>query len=229
MKLYSCYVPFAQYRLHLAVACLAFALMASGLKAQTWDLSAGFSAASNPNDPWSYGWTESIGGSFTALTVPWVSTADGSEQVPSWQLTSYQTPAVYKNTAGATISVGGGAASIPAETVWYYPGEDGRSENYGVIRFTVPYGLGGGTYNMEVQVDPVYPSSPQGDTDFHVVINGTEVFGVFLDPDQSASWSVSIIGFQDGDTLDFVIGRGDDGSQYGSGLRIDATIGRFVQ
>ena len=143
MKPYFLPAPFPQFRLPLAVCILAVALMASGLKAQTWDLSAGFSPTSNPNDPWSYGWAESVGGSFTALTVPWVSTADGSEQVPSWQLTSYQTPAVYKNTAGATISVGGGAASIPAETVWYYPGEDGRSENYGVIRFTVPYGLAG--------------------------------------------------------------------------------------
>jgi len=222
MKLYSCYVPFAQYRLYLAVASLAFALMASSLKAQTYDLSADFSASSNPNDPWAFGWAGSVGGTFTALTVPWVSTADGGEQVPSWQLTSSTTPAVYKNTSGNTITVGGGAASIPDGTVWYYPGEDGQSENFGVIRFTVPYGQSG-TYRLQSAVNPVYPSSPQGDTDFHIVVNGTEVLTANLNPSASASYSADH-GLNEGDTVDFVIGRGADGSQYGSGLRIAATL-----
>ena len=223
MKLHFSYlaVPIAQFRLPLAVG-LAVALLASGLKAQTNDLSAGFSPTSNPNGPWAYGWSESVGGAFTALTVPWVSTADGGEQVPSWQLTSFQIPAVYKNTSGNTITVGGGAASIPPETVWFYPGEDFEPQNFGVIRFTVPTGQSG-TYLVQAQVNPIYPSFPQGDTDFHVAQNGTEVFGRFLAPSESTSFTADLV-LAEGDRVEFVIGRGADGSSFGSGLRIAATL-----
>jgi hypothetical protein len=186
-----------------------------------FDLSAGFSAANNPNGPWAYGWEGALGGAFTALTVPHISTADGGVQVPSWQLTSFQTPAVYKNTSGHTISVGGGQASYPDGTMWYFPGENGRPENFGVIRFTAP---SNGAYHVEASVAPVYPNSPpQGDTDFHVLKNGIELFGRFLATSQSASFTRTVI-LAAGDTIDFAIGRGADGNQYGSGLQIRATL-----
>jgi len=185
-----------------------------------FDLSDGFSPGNNPNPPWAYGWAGSLGGAFTALTVPHVSTADGGVQVPSWQLTSYQTPAVYKNTAGETISVGNGLASYPAGTVWYYPGENGRAENFGVIRFTAP---SNGAYRIETAVAPVYNGPPQGDTDFHVLKNGVELFGRSLAPSDTASFSGTVT-LSAGGTIDFAIGRGADGSQFGSGLQIQARL-----
>ena len=131
----------------------------------------------------------SFGGAFTALTVPHVSTADGGVAVPSWQLTSGQTPAVYKNTSGSTISVGGALASYPAGTVWFFPGENGRAENFGVIRFSAP---SNGVYRVETAVAPVYPGPPQGDTDFHVLKNGAELFGRFLAPSNTASFAETV-------------------------------------
>ena len=190
--------------------------------ASEFDLADGFSAARNPNGPWAYGWSASIGGAFAALTVPHISNADNGVAVPSWQLTSFQTPAVYRNTSGNTITVGQGTATFPAGTVWYYPGEDGRPENYGVIRLTIPSGSTG-HYELRAQVAPVYPGAPQGDTDFHVVHNGKEIFGRFLTPDASANY-VTILAVNEGDNIDFVIGRGADGSAYGSGLRIAANL-----
>src|SRR5262245_31734954 len=134
LPLSSLAIPFARFRLYLGVGLgLGVSLLASGLKAQTYDLSAGFSPTSNPNYPWKYGGVGSLGAVFTPLPVPWVSTADGGVQVPSWQLSSVQTPAVYKNTSGTTITIGGGLASLPAGTVWFHPGENGRPENLGVI------------------------------------------------------------------------------------------------
>jgi len=192
-------------------------------QAATYELSAGFSPSSNPNGPWAYGWAGSVGGSFTALTVPFTSSADGGQPIPSWQLTTGNTPAVYKNTSGGTITIGGGIASLPAETVWFYPGDDGRPENFGVIRFSLPAGQAG-NYLVQASVAPVYPSFPQGDTDFHVVHNGVELFGQFLDPTAVASFN-SVVALADGDILEFAIGRGADGSTFGSGLRIAATIG----
>src|SRR6185436_3303958 len=189
-----------------------------------FDLAGGFSAANNPNGPWAYGWSASVGGTFTALRVPHISSADGGVSVPSWQLTSFQTPAVYRNTSGGEITIGGGAARLPAGTVWYHPGEDGRPENYGVIRFSVPQGSAG-NYELRADVAPVYPGPPQGDTDFHVVHNGAELFGKNLSPADTASYR-TIIAVQEGDTIEFVIGRGADGIAYGSGLRIAGGLER---
>ena len=148
--------------------------------------------------------------------------SDNAVTVPSWQFSSFQTPAVYKNTTLGTISVGSGLASFPAGTVWFYPGEDGRPEKYGAIRFTVPAGREG-DYRVKTVVTPVYPSDPQGDTDFHIVLNGKEVFRKFLSPSQSSS-STLTLRLRATQPLDFLIGRGADGSAYGSGLRIQSTL-----
>src|SRR4030095_8153550 len=93
----------------IAVALLGAGTLAA--QAASYELSAGFSPTSNPNGPWAYGWAGSVGGSFTALTVPFTSSADGGQPIPSWQLTTGNTPAVYKNTSGGTITIGGGTAS----------------------------------------------------------------------------------------------------------------------
>src|SRR5262245_40912976 len=90
------FVP-KSWLLHIVVVATCAAVCLTRVHAQTYDLSAGFSPSSNPNGPWAYGWAPSIGGAFTALTVPFISSADGGEAIPSWQLTTSQTPAVYKN------------------------------------------------------------------------------------------------------------------------------------
>ena len=118
--------------------------------------------------------------------------------------------------------MGGGLAILPAETVWFYPGDDGRPENFGVIRFAVPAGKAG-PYRVEAEVSPVYPSSPQGDTDFHITHNETQVLGRFLAPNASISYRRVLV-LNEGDVVNFVIGRGADGSAFGSGLRIAATL-----
>src|SRR5262245_17559237 len=115
---------------------VAGSLLAGTLHAETFDLAAGFSPSRNPNGPWTYGWVGSVGGSFTPIRVQHLSHADGGEPTPSWQLTSFMTPAVYKNTNVTTITIGNGVGTLPPETIWYYPGEAGRPENFGVIRFT---------------------------------------------------------------------------------------------
>jgi hypothetical protein len=106
--------------------------------------------------------------------------------------------------------------------VWFYPGDDGQPENYGVIRFSVPAGKAG-PYRVEAEVSPVYPGSPQGDTDFHVTHNATQVFGRFLSPSASATYRRTLV-LSEGDVVNFVIGRGADGSAFGSGLRISASL-----
>ncbi len=206
-----------------AIAVLASLTIGLGssatVSAQTYRLSDGFSASNNPNGLWSFGYVTNIGAPFHLLQVPHVSPTDGL-MIPSWQLTSFQTPAVYYNHTTNTAVVAGGQGVFPPQTVWYYPGEDGRTENFGVIRFTVP---ASGTYQLETGVAAVYNGALSGDTDFHVAINGGEVFGQFV-PTNGTTGYTNSLSLSSGDVVDFVIGRGQDGSAYASGLKIHASL-----
>jgi Immunoglobulin domain len=187
----------------------------------SYDLSRDFSATDNPGGAWSFGWSDSVGGPFTLLTVPHTSWANGVS-VPSWQLTSFQTPAVYQNNSTSTVSIAQGQGVFPPGAVWYYPGEDDRSENFGVIRFAIPPGAAG-VYRLETAVRSVYDGALSRDADFHVVKNGAEIFNHFLPPNSEAGYT-NLLALSVSDTIDFVIGRGEDGSQYASGLKIHATL-----
>jgi hypothetical protein len=61
------------------------------------------------------------------------------------------------------------------------------------------------------------------DADFHVLKNGREVFGQFLPPNSGTSYS-NLLSLAAGDTIDFAIGRGADGTTYDTGLKIQATL-----
>jgi hypothetical protein len=185
-----------------------------------FNLGRDFSAANNPSGVWSYGWEANLGGAYSNLTIKHTSGTDNGVLIPSWQLTSFQTPAVYCNTSSVTASFGGGAGHAEQGTVWYYPGENGRPENFGVVRFTAP---SNGNYRVGATVRPVYPGAPQGDTDFHVLTNGTEVFARFLAPTESVSFT-GVVSLAADEVVDLAIGRGADANQYGSGLKIAALI-----
>src|SRR5216684_316796 len=98
----------------------------------------------------------------------------------------------------------------------------GLAQNYGVIRFTVP-GQGGGTYQVGSLVRAYLNGPLSGDCDFHVVRNGTELFVAFLPGNGGTNYANNLT-LAAGDTIDFVVGRGTDGNNYGSGLNIKAAI-----
>lgn len=188
--------------------------------AYQYDAGRDFSALNNPSGAWTYGWTPTVGGPLTPLTVKRTSPTESGVSVPSWQLTWDQAPVVYCNTSSQTAVFGGGAAHMPPGAMWFSPGQDGRPENFTVLQFTAP---AGSNYLIEAAVQPVYPGWPQGDTDFHVVQNNTELFSCFLAPSQSATFS-NIVALGAGGTIQFAVGRGRDGSEYGSSLRIAVVI-----
>ena len=185
-----------------------------------YSLGRGFSATNNPNGQWAYGWEESLGGAFSVLTVQHLSTAGNGIVTPSWQLTSSQTPAVYYNPTTNTAVFGSNLGTLAPQGVLFYPGENGRLENFGVIRFTAP---SNGLYQVETGVSPGFDGPPQGDTDFHVLQNSTELFSQFLATTGTASYS-NMLALAVGDTVDFAVGRGSDGNSSGSGLKIQARI-----
>ena len=108
----------------------------------------------------------------------------------------------------------------PPGSVFLVTGVNGRPENFGVVRFTAP---SNGNYEISAAVAPMYTGGLAGDTDFHVVRNGVELFGQFLAPHATAAYT-NIVALNTGDAIDFAMGRGADGNQDGSTLRLAALI-----
>jgi choice-of-anchor C domain-containing protein len=181
----------------------------------TYDLSRDFSPTNNPNGVWTFGAKASFDGPLSVFGVR------GLNPFEYWQLVPGQEPTIYRNSTTNTVT-SGGSLTLPPGTVWYYGGFNSSSNQYGAIRFTVPAG-GGGDYFLETEVRPVYDGAPQGDTDFHVVKNGGELFGRFLAPADRSGYT-NTLSLAAGDTIDFLIGRGEDNNNYGSGLKTRIVI-----
>jgi hypothetical protein len=94
----------------IAVACL----WATPVKAQTYDVAADFSATGNPNGPWSYGWSGSLGSAFILDSDPQV-----REDLDTWRgdVAGDGNPAVYHNGTSYAILLGGTALYRAQDTV----------------------------------------------------------------------------------------------------------------
>ncbi len=185
-----------------------------------FNLGRDFSTLSNPNGVWLFGWAGTVTGSVQPLTVRRDSPGDNGAITASWQLTYDTAPVVICNTNDQPVSVGGGQATLAPREVLFDGGQDGSPENFVVILFTAPTN---GQYTVGTTVRPFYSGPPQGDADFHVVKNGTELFTQFLNPGQSATYS-NTLALSAGDTIKFLLGRGADGQEFGSIYRIAAWI-----
>ncbi|HXI51022.1 MAG TPA: lamin tail domain-containing protein, partial [Candidatus Saccharimonadales bacterium] len=158
-------------------------------------------------------------------------TYHGSENDPSggvweyWLLDSQGPSSVYRNSGSATLVSDDGAGVYPPGIVWFGPGPEGHPDNFGVIRFTVP-DHGGGNYRVATAVRCRLDGFQSHDADFHLAHNGVEIFGQDLPPDTATGYT-NTLELAAGDTIDFMAGRGPDGTEYGGGLKISATITRL--
>src|SRR5688572_30814970 len=80
-----------------AIAVFGGAVTASVVSGATYDLSSQFSLSSNPNGVWSYGWSPTIGGTFTSITSKQATVVSSGVLIQSWSLTPSLSPAVYHN------------------------------------------------------------------------------------------------------------------------------------
>lgn len=187
-----------------------------------FDVSRDFSTQANPGGPWSYGWKNTFGGPFTRLTFAKPFQAENGVPLFSWQLANDATPSVaYVVGPGTAVSASGQFQAEPG-TLWVTAGLDGQPQDFGVVRFTLPMGQSG-IYRIETRVRDVFEGPSQGDTDFHVVHNGQEIFGRDVAPHETAAYT-NEIALVEGDTVEFAVGRGADGSQMGSALKLEALL-----
>ena len=210
---------------NLLMLSLAFALFTSSqpiVLGQTivHDVERDFSIASNPNGVWSYGWKSTLTGDFTLLPLA-RAYVDRGVMLDDWVYANNQLPQVFHNTS-TNVSYETGEGSYPPGTVALNSGFTGWPQNYCVVRFTVP-NQGNGRYRLESTVESRLSGNSSTDSDFHVVVNQVEVFGVFL-PANSRSGYTNESVLNPGDTVDFVCGRGADGIEYGGGLKLKATL-----
>ena len=192
----------------------------------TYDLARDFLSTNNPAGAWSYGWKPTLNGAFSLLPY------HGSEPDPnggSWEHW-YRLPStptsVYRNSGTATLTSDGGQGIYPPGTVWFGAGNDGNADQFGVIRFTVPMGESG-SYRIATTAGSRLNGTIAGDTDFHLVHNGTELFGQNLPHDSTAGYT-NTLNLAEGDTIDFMSGHGLDRREYGGGLKISATLSALV-
>ena len=179
-------------------------------------LSRDFSPTNNPSGVWSYGAKPSLDGSFSAFGIR------GLNPFEYWQLVASQEPTIYRNGTSETITIAGGQGVFPPGTTFLYSGTDGAANGFGVARFIVPPG-GSSNFLIKADVRPVYDGNLQGDTDFHVVKNGAELFGRFLAPSERGGYT-NTLALAAGDVVDFMVGRGQDNSGTASGLKINVAL-----
>ena len=207
---------------------------ASGLKIKarltkvptpSFDVERDYSTNANPAGPWSYGYKGSVDGTFTLLPYSLVQVYGPNHIIHRWLKAGAASPPSVNRNIGTVNSISdGGAGNIPPGVVWYGPGNT-AADAFGAIRLTIPAGHAG-LYRLETAVRTYLDGPPSGDTDFHVVKNGVELFGQFM-PGDSATGYTNTISFAEGDTLDFLVGRGQDNNSFASGLKIKAKLTQF--
>jgi len=189
-----------------------------------YDVSTDFSLSVNPHGVWTYGMLSNFAGNLTILPFSRTFGADNGVPIGQWNLSSDMLLLNVSKVLGPGTAVSAGGAFVgPAGTVYFTPGLEGTLQNFAAIRFTVPSG-GAGSYQVQTAVQPLFSGTISADADFHVTKNGQEIFGQNLSPNQGTTYT-NTVQLNDGDTIDFAIGRGPDGiREAGTGLKIQAIV-----
>lgn len=182
--------------------------------AGVYDAAADFSSTSNPNGVWSYGWEASTGATFILDTDHL-----DSGTISSWRgdIAGDGNPGVYRNDTGAAVSLG--TVVFPPDTaLLFHPGPGGQNA---VVRFTAP-----ATGSYVVQAGFTGQDFVGGTTtDVHVLDNNVSIFnGAVNGYGNFTGLSPDTLFLTAGDTIDFTVGYGNNGTFLYDSTRLDATI-----
>ena len=200
----------------LAIATLLIA--ATTAHATTFNAAADFSLNSNPNGVWTYGYSPTLGGPFVLNTNSGTTLA-GNPNFSYWgtNIGANATPVVFKNTA-ATNQQGGGANLDPGQ-IAFHPGPSGE---FCIVRWTSPIAESILLNTIFTGRDNINGTT----TDVHIFHNGGSLFdglvnGFGLGSGPSFATSLSVL---QGDTIDFAVGIGSNGTYISDTTGLDATI-----
>jgi hypothetical protein len=180
----------------------------------TADVAADFSATSNPNGVWRYGWSSTLGSPLILSTSPRL--RDGVNTWPG-DLAADGNPASYHNGTSGVLLVGGGARFEPGQ-FGMHPGPGGE---YAVVRYTAPAdgsaALAGAFSGQNIGTS----------SDVHVLLNGVSLFDAFVTDNGPGSVHqfTRMLMLNTGDTIDFAVGFGRNGTFFGDSTALAAVIG----
>lgn len=178
------------------------------------DLATDFSIKQNPNGVWSYGWSEQRGGAFNLDTQTAEDSTTGSWR--SWVAPNFGDAAPNIFYAIKDINYHP-TVSVPAGTVSFHPGPLGQNS---VVRWTAPATR---TYRIEgsfVGNDFVYPTT----TDVAILHQGAEIFVDEINSYRIPHFFSLVKRVNAGETIDFSVGFGSNGSYWGDTTGLVATI-----
>jgi hypothetical protein len=196
----------------LPAIAVAVALSSAVAHATSFDPAADFSLAGNPNGPWSYGYSQSLGGPL----IPHAGSGDFSG-LQFWNTDfSIGLPWVARNSTATPMNWAGTTTFAPG-ALSLHPGPNGQ---VALLRFTVPatgqYSLSGAFYGQ----DYVGPTT----TDVHLLLNGVSIFdGVVTDFGTGVPFNTSLT-LAGGSFLDFAVGFGGNQTYLYDSTGLSATI-----
>ena len=173
-------------------------LSTNPVKAQTYDAAAQFSATSNPNGVWSYGFDTGTLDSGFSLYGDHVTFANGLQ---AWDIVAGDNPSVIFNPTASPITLND--TTWPALTLALHPGSAGQ---FSKLRFTVPT-----TGLFSIDTSFFGDSTAPATTDVYVLRNGNPLFSSFVNLNglgNQTNYSAVIAASQN-DVIDFAVGRGN--------------------
>ena len=200
------------------VAC---ALFASGIgstayAAPSWNAANDFNASTNPSGAWSYGWTSTLGGAFTAFSIN-----GAGYGVDLWQKSGW--PAVFHNPTSSALDTWSGTAHLEPGVLVAHPGSQGE---LAVVRWTAQ---SSGSYAVNAGFYGISQSGQVTTTDVHVLKNGVSSFDGLVEGHwayENVRVGPTVLNFSlnAGDHVDFVVGYGSNNDYHFDSTRLDATI-----
>lgn len=200
-----------------AIGITALAALASTCSAQTWNTYSDFSATSNPNGVWSYGWAPTLTGAFTVYTLPW----SYSTVMPAWTAVPFENsgPFVAINPTAGIVGVSGTDIQVPPQTAWFHPGLGGNEVS--AYRWTAPA-------NGQYTVSAAFAKIDLGNSIQHqgnVRVAGQTVFTQPIDISGApTTFSATTYSLSTGQTVDFIISV--ISSSAGGAYAINGTVVR---
>src|SRR5271157_853557 len=194
-----------------------FSVTAETLEARlllsTYNAAADFSATSNPNGVWSYGWSSSLGSTFN-LDNYHGHDVDATHVEDDWHPSDNAYPLVFYNPL--SVSYDDGSNILQPGQLALHPSD---TDGYAVVRFTAPSDV-----SASVQATFSSVSIPGATSDAHVLLDGVPLFGgpVYANLSQTFTETIAV---KQGDTIDFAVGDGGNGHAYdGTGLSAQITL-----
>lgn len=204
--------PAAKCILAAVLVGVASCLAGTADAATVYDVAKDFSPTSNPNGVWTYGYETTLGGSFTVYDAEAV---NGGRTF--WTGSNFAfggPPADFANLGNTDIT--SGTAPLAAHSAAFHPGPNGE---FSIYRFTAPTD---GTYSLATTFTGLDTYGTT--TDVHVLYGSTQLFGGNINGYNDIATYSDVLTLAAGDTIDFAVGDGTDGSYYYDSTGIAATL-----